>query len=933
MGVKSGTKIALSLLLALLVALVVLWLVRAQIAASFAERYFRQHGVNSRIEIGMLGLSGASGRFALGPPDAPELAAETIELFFDPLRWQPYLVEVRLVNPVVRARVDDRGRVTLPSLQTWLDSLGQSQEKSPYVSDDLAIVFTGLRALLATPAGTVEVDGDAKIVRNRPVSLALRLKPGAFGWRGRNVRLEKGTLNLSEAGRMTVQVAGDYRDAMATVEGAVMNLDFERLAIGTDGSITAGASRASIALAGFRSADASGRDLRLQVTAPGLRFAGTVMETSRLQAQLNAAVLDAKARLTDVAVTLDARNLRASALDVMGEGDITLAATAAFPPDLVRTIRAFPVLAMEPPLVAAVGRNLGPLRIGLKARALRRGGRMEARLTAPLTVKASGGGVLRVVSLSLSGTPQALNGSLRAALRGGGLPPLSLVSPRFTWNGQSLIADAVLDGQIDFSALRGVRARLQGQAHYRDAAFRFTQARCAPAGLAALGPLAREIKGQVCPAKAPLFAFGPKGWSLDFEAREASGFLPLANAGVSATAAHLAFIGTGGLAGTVTVTAAKLTDKAPVTRFNPEEGTGEITLANNVWRGNFEAHDGSGNNLGNISFQHAMATGAGSAHVEAPLVFAEGKLQPERLTSMLAMLRQAAGRADFKGDFVWNSTGFVSHTGTLAVRDFSFLSPMGRATAMDTTLNLTSLLPPATAPRQELRVGRLAWTIPFTNTTLNFAFSTTNLRLEQFGTDFASGRVALAPFTINPSAPSAISSTAALTGISLEPLIAVSNLSGKAALTGKVSGIVPFTAGPDGFRIKDGRLTSDGPGRLQLSRALWGESALKANAVQDFAFQALENLAFDSLTADLNSVEGGRLQIVFRIKGRSDPPKPQVAEVEVQDIVNGTVLQKPVPLPSGTPIDLTLDTSLNFDELLKSYAEAWSKSLEGLGAR
>jgi len=36
-------------------------------------------------------------------------------------------------------------------------------------------------------------------------------------------------------------------------------------------------------------------------------------------------------------------------------------------------------------------------------------------------------------------------------------------------------------------------------------------------------------------------------------------------------------------------------------------------------------------------------------------------------------------------------------------------------------------------------------------------------------------------------------------------------------------------------------------------------------------------------------------------------------------------------LPSGTPVDLTLDTSLNFDELLKSYAEAWSKTLSPEG--
>ena len=108
---------------------------------------------------------------------------------------------------------------------------------------------------------------------------------------------------------------------------------------------------------------------------------------------------------------------------------------------------------------------------------------------------------------------------------------------------------------------------------------------------------------------------------------------------------------------------------------------------------------------------------------------------------------------------------------------------------------------------------------------------------------------------------------------------------------------------------------------------MWGEAALTANSVQDLAYQALEYLAFDSLSAEVNSVAAGRLQIVFHIKGRSDPPKPQQAEIQFGDILNGTVMQKPIALPSGTPIDLTLDTSLNFDELLKSYAEAWSKSL------
>ena len=104
--------------------------------------------------------------------------------------------------------------------------------------------------------------------------------------------------------------------------------------------------------------------------------------------------------------------------------------------------------------------------------------------------------------------------------------------------------------------------------------------------------------------------------------------------------------------------------------------------------------------------------------------------------------------------------------------------------------------------------------------------------------------------------------------------------------------------------------------------------AISSNAVQDFAYQALENLSFDQMSADLNSIPGGRLQIVFHIKGRSDPPQPQEAKVGLIDLLNGTALQKPIPLPNGTPIDLTLDTSLNFDELLKSYAEAWSKTLQ-----
>jgi len=212
---------------------------------------------------------------------------------------------------------------------------------------------------------------------------------------------------------------------------------------------------------------------------------------------------------------------------------------------------------------------------------------------------------------------------------------------------------------------------------------------------------------------------------------------------------------------------------------------------------------------------------------------------------------------------------------------------------------------------------------------VRFGFSPTAIQVGGVSSGFAEGHASLGAFTIDLANPKRIEGTADLSSISLAALVAASNLGSKVKLEGKVSGHVPFSAGPGGFKIVNGHVQADGAGRLSIDRSLWaqGEAAISSNAVQDFAYQALENLAFEQMSAELNSVPGGRLQVVFHIKGRSDPPKPQRAEVGLMDLLSGTALQKPIPLPNGTPIDLTLDTSLNFDELLKSYADAWSKTL------
>jgi hypothetical protein len=76
----------------------------------------------------------------------------------------------------------------------------------------------------------------------------------------------------------------------------------------------------------------------------------------------------------------------------------------------------------------------------------------------------------------------------------------------------------------------------------------------------------------------------------------------------------------------------------------------------------------------------------------------------------------------------------------------------------------------------------------------------------------------------------------------------------------------------------------------------------------------------------VNSLPMGRLNIVLHVKGQHDPAVGGEPRVSVLDLLRGHAFDKPLPLPKGTPIDLTLDTSLNLDELLNSYFGGFRES-------
>jgi hypothetical protein len=875
----------------IVVLMLALWLARAHLAAEFARSYFRAHGVTADVEIGALGLSGVSGRFALGPAGAPDLSAERIELLFDPLRWTPYVTQVRLVRPVVRAKISADGRVSLGSLQSWLDSLQKSQGKSPYVSDDLIVSLTGLRALLVTPAGPVEADGDVRLEKNLPASAELTLRPAHLSWQGMTAQVKAGRLSYRNGGPVSAHVTADVQ---------AQGLDLKALD------------------ADFRAARLEWSSMRgLAVTSASANLVASNVGFHGAQAT------DLKAELVNLSYSGSA-----AAADLRVTASLTPGA-------------AMPMLHTgDARLDRALAANLAHLDIKGAAHMALQQKRVTLDFTAPIEIAGAKGSALTVRNLRLAGGVDSLSSSgFRAALHGGGLPNLDAEIKDLVWRGGGLTAQARLNADFDYAMLRRAVLRGVGTLSWQSGRYGFTPTTCASISLDAFHPgasdLARDIRTELCgTGGAPLLAGEGAHWRLVGQARRAQAFLPLANSQLDDAAAGLDFEGVAAdFHGKAMVSNGRVTDKTAPVRFKRMQGKGTAALAEGVWRGQVAMASEKNLPLGDVTFTHTMASGTGSAHIAAPkLTFAIDKLQPEDLSPLLVAFRRSEGAVDFQGDIAWTRDVITSH-GALAVDALDFLTPLGKAHAIKTKLDFTSLLPPQTAPGQELTISRIDWTLPFSAVDLKFSFSPTTVKVDALASSWAEGHAALTPFTINLADPQKVAGTADIKSINLENVIAASNLSSKVRLEGKISGTIPFTTGPDGIHITKGRIAADGPGRLSVNRSVWaqGDAAISSNAVQDFAYQALENLAFESLSAELNSVANGRLQIVFHIKGRSDPPQHQTADVSIRDILNGTALYKPIPLPSGTPVDLTLDTSLNFDELLKSYAEAWSKTLSPEG--
>ena len=600
----------------------------------------------------------------------------------------------------------------------------------------------------------------------------------------------------------------------------------------------------------------------------------------------------------------------------------------------MEVVRALPVVSGERPYGPALAAALEDFRFvatGARLDLDRRGGRLAVARAARLDT--ASGAHLRLSGrlAATAGPAWRAGGATALTLAGGGLPSLTVRSDNWSANPGALRADLSGHGAFNPRAATGVEVSVSGRLLSTAGQSRFDLATCAPVVARRLtfgGSAAQAVALRLCPAAGPLFESVGADWRSRGRLEALRADAPALALGIRQGA--VAFDAAGGPTGLatagVTLDRATLVDRADPIRFWPLTWSGGLGLGPAGWRGRFAVSSASGRALGGFALAQSRDTGAGRLDIDTgPLVLARGGLQLADITPLAHFVRDASGRVELTGRLAWTSAGQIHGGGEVVARSLGFTGPSGPVTGLDADVVLTSLLPLVSAPSQRLTIASVQTITPVTDLEMLFDIGAGAVHVQRLDADFSGGQLSLEPITVPLTGVGDLHSALDLRRVNLGDLLAASNLSDRVKLRAIVDGRIPFSVGPKGVTVTDGVLAAVGGGRLSIARAAvaGASESGKTGFAQDFAYQAMENLAFDTLEAKLGSQAHDRLGILFHIKGWHDPPTPQRAVVRLVDVLRGRAFDKPVPLPSGVRIDLTLDTSLNFGDLVAALETAW----------
>ncbi|HTO41739.1 MAG TPA: YdbH domain-containing protein, partial [Rhizomicrobium sp.] len=842
-----------------------------------------------------------------------------------------------------------RGVIAGAKVERFFGTIGRANLRSP----GFAVLLSGGTVTARSTDKGLDLHLKAhgrgfSVQKLRAADVHLALDLAGVGWAGSGLSLNSGTAKLrAEAvrGKALSLTMGEahLRFSNWQMERAREGLRASGALNATLGLDQAAGKGWSVKKAAWH---ASANALAFQTGAAGWRLSGPVVNMLDLSAA-RYAMGQAPARAEHLTATLQGE-IGLSPDGVAGtlagalKGDLSMA-----PADARKLVRKIPLFGTDTRTRAAM---IGALRgvhvdaphiyIGKSA------GPYVVTLPEPVTLTSRSGARARLAQtgafLLSRGADGQMKGGFDAALSGGGLPGIDLRVSNYSAQQKkgalSLVSSLVLKARTNLGALRNLSLETSGALTAEGGVYAYHATDCpkvtAGTYLSNNTVLFSHLRTTICArAGEPLLRSDEAGWRFAGQWKNLSARLDAAEAEAHSKTGRIDIRGDGhGMSdGVIESAAARLTDAKAAKRFVPLSATAHLVLAKAKWRGAIGFSIArNGRKVATTTLQHDMRSGKGAADIRADLVLSPDDFQPAELSPLLASLTHARGNAQFRGQLRWTAQRMLS-TGHLSVLPTDVTGPLGAVKQVRADIRFTSLAPLVTAPAQTLTAQRIDWLVPLSDLSLKFQYAGDAVQVGSFKAAAASGHIGLSDMRVVLDPSATTSGTLVLDGVNLGALVAASNLADKVSLDATVSGEIPFRVGPDGLRLQNGRFASTGPARLSIRRSVWtgGDATAKDNAIRDFAYQALENLAIDALEARLDSQPHGRLGLVFHIKGRNDPAIGQEARIGVLDLIEGRAFDTALPLPKGTPVDLTLDTSLNFDELLAAYREAFSASLAG----
>ncbi|OYU68549.1 MAG: hypothetical protein CFE28_00170 [Alphaproteobacteria bacterium PA2] len=852
------------------------WQERQTIGASVLKSWLEDQGVEGDISFTRFGPGGLSGALRIGPKDRPDLTVDVAEVSYD-LRgpWNGGALaadfkQVRLVRPVLRGEWRD-GALRFGSLDPLIRKLlAQPRDPDRRVPD---LVLENGRLTLATPAGNFEGSGSGEAKSGHLVRLDVRLAPTEARSAAMQARLKSAELHLVRREDRLVWAGDLYADS----------LKGEGLA-------------------------AHGLELRLTGESPY-----PDLRTGRADGRANLVLTSGFQDLTTSGVTV-----RGISQTTKFEGDL-LGQTASGHMQTrfsTGTLRSGGNLALD----RLTGAFAGP-----------------ARLTADGLTLTLGGGAETAGSISgrrfvLKAPGQSLKINIDKAMVAQGQGPFDLASEgavakinldRYRLEGGRLTASGRLAARGSIGPIQDGAVDLKADLAVANGVVRVMARGCAPVTAKRIDMGANSISGlsaEVCPTR---IEAGASGLKLAGDYRKVSG--QAADLEVSITDGEGRIRASGpDLAFETTISRVKVSDLAASRRFQPVFATGQARGSDTALTGEFRVTDAYGRPLAEVGLRHAG--GAGGVTVETgALVFAEGGLQPRDISPLASSLGSpVAGQVRFQGALDWKGESLTSR-GNLDIAGLDFISAAGPVKGLKGQIALGSLLPLKAAPGQTLHVDSVASLAALTNAEVTFGLDHDALQVAATGFSLAQGRVVLEPFEIPLAANAPWSVVADLKGVQLSELVEASPFADRMDLTARVDGHIPLSFRKGTVQIAGGELHAIEPGRLSIRReALTQVQARPTSAAalvdpySDFAFQALENLAFTQLDARVDSLADGRLGVRFHIKGEHSPPVSPEIRLTLRELLTQKI-KRTLPLPKGVKVDLSLDTSVNLDQLLDDF--------------